>query len=115
MYSTIFGVAIFCIATLFVLCGVLKGKKYVWVYSAMRLGAAAIALVLALFLSGMISQAVIGVVLDAVADLDMMSSVKGFLNDLPTVKEAVCAILSMILTPGLFFTLFFIIKLIRIY
>lgn len=110
MYSIIFSIALLVIAGLFVLCGVLKGKKYVWIYSAIRLGAAVISLVVALFLSRGIAQAISGAVMDLLVKMDAMSELSGFVKDLPTIKEAICALLSMILAPGLFVTLFFVCK-----
>ena len=110
MYTTIFSVALLIIAGLFVLCGVLRGKKYVWLYSAMRLGAAVVSLVLALILSTWIAGLLSDMVLDLVMDLDGMEDVRGFMKDLPSAPQAFGAILSMILAPILFFVLFFVVK-----
>lgn len=110
MYTTIFSVALLIIAGLFVLCGVLRGKKYVWLYSAMRLGAAVVSLVLALILSTWIAGMLSDMVLDLVMDLDGMEDVRGFMKDLPSAPQAFGAILSMILAPILFFVLFFVVK-----
>ena len=110
MYSTIFEIAILGLAALFVLWGIFRGKRFVWMYSAMRLGVAVLSLVLSLILSRVIAKALSGFGLNLILDIGALKDFKGLLNDLPSGSEAVTAILSMILAPLLFLLLFFVMK-----
>jgi hypothetical protein len=110
MYTIVFGVAFLIIAGLFVLCGSLRGRKYVWLFSATRLGAVVISLVLALILSPIIATPAIGFAFDKILGMDAMGDVQEIATELPVMKDAICAVVSMILAPILFLVLFFVVK-----
>ncbi len=110
MFNLIFTLALALLALLFVVVGLLKGKKYVWHYSVGRIVAlvlsAAGAFFLAIFLSGFLTK--IGY--NALLDSGILGEVGGMLSDIPSAPQAVSAIVSMIAAPIFFVILFLILK-----
>ena len=115
MYTTIFTAAIAVIAALFIVVGVFKGKKHVWIYSALKLASVIISAVAALCLSTVIARSAIEWALNYLVDSGKIDSLGGFalgqiLGDMPVAAEALSALVAMIISPFLFLALFFLLK-----
>ena len=106
MFELIFLIAFAVIALLFVGIGVLKGRKYVWTYSAMKsvavVAAAALSAVASVFLAKLLPQLVL--------KLPVLKKYADILQDMTVTREAIVALVAMIVAPLLFVILFLILK-----
>ncbi len=106
MYSMIFSIAFLVFALLSIGIGLIKGHKYVWTYSALKLGA----LLLAAGISAALSVALANVAFRGLHSLLLSESVLGeaslSLQQVSSVVEAAGALMAMIGAPVLFFALF---------
>lgn len=90
-------IAFLAFAALFIFLGVLKGKKYTWVYSAMRIVCAVIAAILSMRVAALLGSLLGGLVAGAIGDP---------ISQIPALTFAVKALLSMLAAPILFWIIF---------
>ncbi len=110
MFKLIFSCAFLFFALLFVGLGVLKGRKYLWGYSAARAGVVAVSAVLSTVLSVVVAGAIADAAYNMILNMGILGNAEGFLRDIPSAPEAFRAIVAMFLAPAFFFTFFLIIK-----
>ncbi len=90
------------LAALFTFLGVLKGKKYTWVFSAARIVGAVLAAVLAMLLSVLAARLLGSLCAGAFDQGDMAR----LLKELPSMRFALEALVAMIISPILFWPIF---------
>ena len=110
MYSLIFAGVGLLLALIFVGVGALNGRKQHRTYSWMRLVATALALVLAIFLSGLLARGISVGALKLLTKIGLLDSVVGALADAPVLTEVIGALIAMILAPMIFYWFFLIVK-----
>ena len=101
----IVSVVFLVLAALFTFLGMLKGKKYTWVFSALRIVGIAVTAVLAMWLSSLVGGFVGELATDAIGD-SLKGNAQGLLNDLPSASLAITALIAMLAAPILFWVLF---------
>jgi len=89
------------LAALFIFLGVLKGKKYTWVYSAMRIVCAVISAILSMLFASLLGSLLGGLLSDAVA-----SALGARFPEIPAFAFAAKALLGMLVAPILFWIVF---------
>jgi hypothetical protein len=109
-FLLIFSIAFFVIAALFLLVGVLKGRKKIWTWGVMRLGAMVISAVAALFLSVLISGFAAGKLGGLLLNASFLGDIGVALRQLSSVVEMAGALLAMVAAPSLFLVIFFVLK-----
>lgn len=109
--SVFFGVFLF-FALLFALCGMLKGRKYKWQFSAARVILLVIATLIATVLSALVGWAAGGVLINFVAPLleDMGIGVNTIFEVVPSAVEILRAVVAMIVAPLVFILIFNIVR-----
>lgn len=92
-------------AALFTFLGVLKGKKYTWVFSAARIVGAVISAVLTMLLSVLIARLLGGLAAGILGDA-FTGDMAGLLEELPSLRFALEALVAMFISPILFWPIF---------
>ncbi len=92
-------------AALFTFLGVLKGKKYTWVFSALRIVGIVLSAVLAMLLSTLVARFGAALVTDAVGD-SLTGNMQGLLRELPSASFALTALIAMLAAPIFFWMMF---------
>ena len=110
MFGIIFSLIILFLAILFVGVGLLRGRKYVWSFFALKCVAVILSAALSLLASIFLLPRLFKVLLPVSFKLPFLRSFQAVLADLPVVQEAVIALLSMLVAPFIFIALFFILK-----
>ncbi len=110
MFYVIFTLFFLGIAALFVWRGIAFGKRHTWIYSAVRTGAALLAIVLGVLLSAILSKLIVGAVFGSMEKSGAFGSFQVLTEEIPTLPDAIVALLAMILAPLLFYVLFFVLK-----
>ena len=90
-------IAFLIFAALFIFLGVLKGKKYTWVYSAMRIVCAVISAILSMLFASLLGSLLGGLVAGAIG---------GQISQIPALTFAAKALLGMLVAPILFWIVF---------
>lgn len=103
----IFTFAFLLVALLFVGVGLLKGRKYVWTFSAFKCGAVVVSAAVSVIASVLLLPLLFRVVL---FNLPFLKNYAGTLNEVPVVQDAIIALLCMIVAPLIFIVLFLILK-----
>lgn len=93
------------LAALFTFLGVLKGKKYTWVFSAARIVGAVIAALLTMLLSVLLAR-LVGSLLSGVIGNSLSGNMQGLLTELPSASFALTALIAMLVSPVLFWPIF---------
>ena len=106
MFDVVFSVVFLTIAFFAMLFGALKARKKVWQWSVVRMVQTALSAVLAALASAAIVSYGLNAVLGAV-DFGELSDV---LNAVPSMKEAVVAVIGMIVAPIIFLLVYVIIR-----
>ena len=92
-------------AALFTFLGVLKGKKHTWVFSAARIVGAVISAVLTMLLS-VLAARLLGSLCASVLGNAFSGNMAGLLEELPSLRFTLEALVAMILAPILFWPIF---------
>lgn len=92
------------------LFGMLRGRKYNWMFSLARVIIVVVSAILAMLLSALIAWFVGGAIVDFVMGLSFVADIQEVLNAMPSAPDAVSAIIAMVIAPAIFFTLFLIVK-----
>lgn len=106
----IFAAAVIIAAGLFIGLGILKGRKYVWIFTALKIASLIISAVLSVILSTVIARSVIQFVFNKLVSSGKLGDVGDILADIPSVSQAVSALVAMIIAPFLFWILFALLK-----
>lgn len=110
MYTTIFAAVIAVVAVLFIVFGLLKGRKYVWIYSALKIGALILAAVSSFLISTLLFRNVIARALNMLVASGQLGDAGAIISDIPSAVSAVSALIAMIIAPFLFWALFALFK-----
>ena len=109
MFKLIFAGTFLFFALIFLLIGMLKGRKYKFQYSLSRLITVIISAVVAMALSALIASGLGGLLVGIVSSL-LPEEVSPILEAIPSAPDAVKALVAMIVAPILFFGIFLIVK-----
>ena len=109
MFKLIFAGTFLFFALIFLLIGMLKGRKYKFQYSLSRLITVIISAVVAMALSALIASGLGGLLVGIVSSL-LPEDVSPMLEAIPSAPDAVKALVAMIVAPILFFGIFLIVK-----
>ena len=109
MIKIIFSCAIFLFFLLAMLVGFFKGKKYVWQFSVSRILIVLASAVVAVFLTALVSWLLGGALTGVVSKL-FKGEAAGLLTALPTIPDALQAIIASLLSPFIFLLFFLVIK-----
>ncbi len=107
MFKIIFSCAFFLFFLLAMLVGMLKGKKYVWQFSASRILIVIVSAPLAVFLTALVSWLLGGALTGVVSKFIFTG---GLLESLPSAPDAIRAIIASVLSPFIFLLFFLVIK-----
>lgn len=110
MFGLIFSLAFAFIALLFVGIGLLKGRRYVWTFSAFKCAAVVVSALLSALASILLLPQLFKLVFPYVFKIPALKEYKAFLAELPVLQEAVIALVCMIVAPLIFVVLFLILK-----
>ena len=100
----IVSIAFLALAALVVLGGVLKGRKYTWVYSAVKLVCAVVAAVISMLLASVLGGIVGNLLVDTLA-----GSLGVEIFEIPALNFAVKALVGMLIAPFLFWIVYLIV------
>ncbi len=109
MLFLIFSAVIFALMMLSVTVGVLKGGRYAWEYSAVRIGNVIVSAGVSVLLSSLIGRFAGNFVSDLALSI-MPDSLAEALKALPSASGAVGAFVAILLTPIVFYLLFTLIR-----
>ena len=109
MFSWIFLAVFLFFALLFIGVGMLKGRKFVWVYSALKLVTLILAAVASMLLSAFLARFAAEFAYDKLIDL-FFADGGTMLDGIASAPEIVSALIAMIVAPILFLPLFWIIR-----
>ena len=101
----IVSIAFFVLAALFTLLGVLKGRKYTWIFSALRIVCIVVTAILAMLFSAFLARYAASF-LPSVIEKNLDGNAKGLLRDLPSMAFALKALIAMMVAPVLFWGVF---------
>lgn len=107
MFELIFSLIFLFVAILFVGIGLLKGRKYVWTFSAFKCVAVFVSAALSALASIFLLPLLFRVVL---FNLPFLKKYGDTLNEVPALQDAIIALLCMIVAPLIFIVLFLILK-----
>lgn len=111
MFNLIFSALFIFIALIFMLCGMLKGRKYRWQFSLSRIIIVVISAIIATLLSALVSWLLGGLVFGLLEGfLTGAGEVGTLISSLPTAPDTVRAVIAMIIAPVIFVTFFIIIR-----
>lgn len=110
MFKLIFSGVFLFFALLFVLCGMLKGRKYKFQYSVSRIIVVALSAVLSMVLSALLSWLLGSVIFNVIEGSLPSDEVRELLNNLPTAPDAVRALVAMLVAPLIFVAVFLIVR-----
>ena len=102
MYNWIFGLLLLAILLLYIGIGIRRGKRYLWVYSGLRLGAVIEAAISAMVLSVLIARTVAAFAYPFLLDAPFLASVAPLIRALPSATGVFRALVSILLAPLLF-------------
>ena len=103
--TVIFSVAMLLLAALAVFLGVLKGKKYTWVYSAMRIVLAVVAVFLSVGLATLGAR-ILGNFLNGLMQGVLPTSLETLFGEIPSMSLFVKVLVFAVISPILFGVLF---------
>lgn len=103
MFHFLFAIVLLGIAALFIWRGVSFGKRYTWIYSAARAVSVIVAVLLSVLLSALLAKLFAGIALRHFVFGEL-------LKEVPTLADAIVALVAMVLAPWIFYGLFFIVK-----
>ena len=103
MFKAIFFGAFLFFALIFALCGMLKGRKYKWQFSAARMILLVIATLISTVISALIGWVAGGLLLGF---LPMAGPISGLLEAMPSAPEALKVVVAMIIAPVVFIIIF---------
>ncbi len=110
MFQVIFTLLFLGIAALFLWRGIVYGKRYTWIYSAVRAGSVILCVVLGVFLSAGLSKLIVDLVFGGLEKAGVFGSFRSLLTEIPSLSDTVCALVAMLLAPILFYVLFFVLR-----
>lgn len=109
MLFLIFSIAIFALMMLSIVVGVLRGRKYVWTYSAIRLANVVVSAVVSLISALLIGKFAGGVITELVLSI-LPSDLAQALRALPSTSGIVGAFVAMFLAPIVFLFIFLFVR-----
>ena len=109
MLFWVFSIAIFSLMMLSISVGVLKGGKYVWIYSAVRVGNIVVSAVLSVIICLIVGRFAGNLISDFALSI-LPNSLAETLRDLPSASGAIGAFVVMLLSPLVFYLLFTLIR-----
>lgn len=110
MFNLVFSLVFLIVAALFMLVGALRGKKKRWELSVTRIALSVISAIIAAFVASLVAWNVIGALMDGV--LGIIPQAEEIINELPSGKDIITALASMIVAPSIFLIIYLIIRLI---
>ena len=108
MFILIFSLVFLAFAALFTFLGVLKGKKYTWMYSVSRIVCAIVCAILTMALSGLAGNLLGGLLLSLLGGV-LPGQIGQLLEEVPSMGIALRALLVAVIAPLLFVPLFAIV------
>lgn len=100
-----FGVFVF-FALLFIGIGMLNGRKFAWVYSALKAIATVLSAVIAMLLAALLAKLVVNVAYDKVIETGILGEFGKMLDDISSAPQIISAIFAMIVAPMIFLPIF---------
>ena len=110
MFSLIFALAILVIVLLFVGVGLLIGRKYVWIYSVAKVAALVVTAPLTVLLASLAARGVGALVKTLLVKSGAMGSFATLLGEIPSLGDALVALVAIVLAPLLFYVIFLIVR-----
>ena len=110
MFSLIFALAILGIVLLFVGVGLLIGRKYVWIYSVAKVAALVVTAPLTVLLASLAARGVGALVKTLLVKSGAMGSFATLLGEIPSLGDALVALVAIVLAPLLFYVIFLIVR-----
>lgn len=110
MFSLIFALAILVIVLLFVGVGLLIGRKYVWIYSVAKVAALVVTAPLTVLLASLAARGVGALVKTLLVKSGAMGSFATLLGEIPSLGDALVALVAIVLAPLLFYVIFLILR-----
>lgn len=110
MFTWIFlGVFLF-FALLFIGIGMLNGRKFVWVYSALKAISTVLSAVIAMLLASLVAKLVVNVAYDKIIETGILGEFGKMLEDIASAPQIIAAIFAMIVAPMMFLPIFWILR-----
>ena len=110
MYTVIFAAVLGVVALLCIGLGLLKGRKNVWIYSALKIGAVILSALIAFLLSKLLLRGIITSFLNKLLQANALGDAGAIIKEMPSAVPVVSAIICMIAAPFLFWMVFAILK-----
>ena len=107
MLKVLFMLLFMGLGALFVWRGVIRGKRYTWLFSLTRSVSVVLSVILAALISMLVAWLISGLVYMIVENLGVLSLLEDMLNELPSTMGILRAVIAMILAPCLFYGFFF--------
>ena len=112
MFNLIFTGFFVLIAVIFILTGMLKGRKYKWQFSVSRIVVVVLSTIAATLISALVSWLLGGLVYGALEGFlqNGNQEIANLINSLPSAADSVRAIIAMLIAPLIFLLFFLVIK-----
>ena len=108
IYGWILSGVFLLFSALVIFLGVLKGRKYTWMYSVARLIVLVLSVVCSVLVAKLISSLLSDVLFNVLAN--MGGEITELLNSLPSAHDVLSFLVTLILAPILFYPMFWIIR-----
>ena len=110
MFNVVFGLVMLLLVLAFVGIGLLKGRKYTWVYSALRTLAVLVAAPLSVLLAVLAAEGLAALGLTVLNATGVLGTWAGLLEEVPTLKSALKALVAMTISPVCFYLIFAVLR-----